>query len=95
MALAWTVEGHSITTVAGLGDGEHPHPLQEAFVEHGAVQCGFCIPGQLVSAQALLALNPHPTRADVEEGLFDLGITGRTPGCPGTSQARRGRSPWY
>jgi aerobic-type carbon monoxide dehydrogenase small subunit (CoxS/CutS family) len=43
--------------------------LQQAFLDTGAAQCGFCIPGQLISAQALLALNPHPTRGEVEEGL--------------------------
>ena len=45
------------------------HPLQQAFLDTGAAQCGFCIPGQLVSAAALLAETPHPTRAEIEEGL--------------------------
>ena len=71
-------------------------PLQQAFLETGAAQCGFCIPGQLVAAQALLALTPHPTRAEVEEGL-----AGNLCRCAGYEQiieavrwpARRGDGP--
>ena len=69
LMLAVEADGATLTTVEGLADGDRLHPLQQAFLDTGAAQCGFCIPGQLVSAQALLALNPHPTRADVEEGL--------------------------
>ena len=58
-----------MTTVEGLASDGRLHPLQQAFLDTGAAQCGFCIPGQLISAQALLALTPHPTRADIEEGL--------------------------
>ena len=58
-----------MTTVEGLAAGDRLHPLQQAFLDTGAAQCGFCIPGQLISAQALLAPTPHPTRAEVEEGL--------------------------
>ena len=58
-----------ITTVEGLATGDRLDPLQEAFLETGAAQCGFCIPGQLVSARALLDAIPHPTRAQIEEGL--------------------------
>ena len=58
-----------MTTVEGLAAGDRLDPLQQAFLDSGAAQCGFCIPGQLVSARALLALTPHPTRAEVEEGL--------------------------
>ena len=61
--------GSSVTTVEGLATGDRLHPLQQAFLETGAVQCGFCIPGQLIAAHALLAENPHPSRADIEEGL--------------------------
>jgi aerobic-type carbon monoxide dehydrogenase small subunit (CoxS/CutS family) len=69
LMLAVEADGSTVMTVEGLA-GEHGlHPLQEAFLRTGAVQCGFCIPGQLVAAQALLALNPHPTRPEVEEGL--------------------------
>jgi len=69
LVLAVEADGTTVTTVEGLAAGARLHPLQQAFLESGAAQCGFCIPGQLVAAQALLALNPHPTRADVEEGL--------------------------
>ena len=61
--------GAAITTVEGLAVGDRLDPLQEAFLETGAAQCGFCIPGQLVSARALLDGVPHPTRAEIEEGL--------------------------
>jgi carbon-monoxide dehydrogenase small subunit len=69
LMLAVEADGAAITTVEGLASGDRLHPLQDAFLRTGAAQCGFCIPGQLVAAQALLALVPHPTRADVEEGL--------------------------
>jgi carbon-monoxide dehydrogenase small subunit len=69
LMLAVEADGTSVTTVEGLATGDQLHPLQQAFLDTGAVQCGFCIPGQLVSAQALLAMDPHPTRAAVEEGL--------------------------
>lgn len=69
LVLAVEADGATVTTVEGLATGDRLHQLQQAFLETGAAQCGFCIPGQLVSAQALLALNPHPTQAEVEEGL--------------------------
>ncbi len=69
LMLAVEADGSAVTTVEGLADGDRLHPLQQAFLDTGAAQCGFCIPGQLISAQALLARNPQPTRADVEEGL--------------------------
>jgi carbon-monoxide dehydrogenase small subunit len=69
LMLAVEADGTNVTTVEGLATGDRLHSLQQAFLDTGAVQCGFCIPGQLVSAQALLALDPHPTRAAVEEGL--------------------------
>ena len=69
LVLAAEVQGASITTVEGLATGGGLHPLQQAFLDTGAVQCGFCIPGQLIAAQALLAHTPHPSRAEVEEGL--------------------------
>ena len=61
--------GASVTTIEGLAVGDRLDPLQEAFLETGAAQCGFCIPGQLVSARALLDEVPHPTRTEIEEGL--------------------------
>ena len=69
LVLAAEVDGASVTTVEGLADGGTLHPLQQAFLDTGAVQCGFCIPGQLMAARALLAENPHPSRAEIEEGL--------------------------
>jgi aerobic carbon-monoxide dehydrogenase small subunit len=69
LMLAVEADGSSVTTVEGFAEGDRLHPLQQAFLETGAAQCGFCIPGQLIAAQALLAVNPHPTREEVEEGL--------------------------
>ena len=69
LMLAVEADGTSVTTVEGLATADGLHPLQQAFLDTGAAQCGFCIPGQLVSAQALLASNPHPTREEVEDGL--------------------------
>jgi aerobic carbon-monoxide dehydrogenase small subunit len=69
LMLAVEADGSAVTTVEGLAGGNGLHPLQQAFLDNGAAQCGFCIPGQLISAQALLDLNPHPSRAEVEEGL--------------------------
>ena len=69
LVFAVEADGTTVTTVEGLAAGSRLHPLQEAFLQAGAAQCGFCIPGQLISAYALLALDPHPTRTDVEEGL--------------------------
>jgi carbon-monoxide dehydrogenase small subunit len=69
LVLAAEADGSDVLTVEGLASGDRLDRLQEAFLETGAAQCGFCIPGQLMAAHALLAANPHPTRADVEEGL--------------------------
>jgi aerobic-type carbon monoxide dehydrogenase small subunit (CoxS/CutS family) len=69
LVLAVEADGTEITTVEGLATDGALHPLQAAFLETGAAQCGFCIPGQLVSAMALLADDPQPTRAAIEEGL--------------------------
>jgi len=74
--LAVVAQGRAITTIEGLastGDGRGLagalHPLQEAFVEHGAVQCGYCIPGMILSAKAYLDDHPRPTEAQVREAL--------------------------
>ncbi len=69
LVLAVEADGASVTTVEGLATGDRLHPLQQAFLDTGAVQCGFCIPGQLIAAQALLAHTPRPSRAEIEEGL--------------------------
>lgn len=71
MTSARKAAGKTVTTIEGLGNGE-PHPLQQAFVEAGAVQCGYCTPGQILAAKALLDVNPAPTRAEVLEGLSDV-----------------------
>lgn len=70
LVLAAEVDGAEILTVEGLAarDGRLA-PIQQAFLDKGAVQCGFCIPGQLMAAHALLQAHPHPTRAEVEEGM--------------------------
>jgi aerobic carbon-monoxide dehydrogenase small subunit len=69
LMLGVEADGSAVTTVEGLAVGDRLDPLQAAFLETGAAQCGFCIPGQLVSARALLDQVPHPSRAEVEEGL--------------------------
>jgi aerobic-type carbon monoxide dehydrogenase small subunit (CoxS/CutS family) len=67
--LALQAEGREVTTVEGLADGERLSPLQRAFLEHGGVQCGFCTPGMLISATALLRANPDPTDDEVRIAL--------------------------
>ena len=69
LMLAVEADGATVTTVEGLADGDRLGRLQQAFLDTGAAQCGFCIPGQLISAEALLAATPNPTRAEIEEGL--------------------------
>jgi nicotinate dehydrogenase subunit A len=67
-----TVKGAKITTLAGLGTPEHPHPLQKAYVEEQVPQCGYCISGWIMTAAALLKQTPHPTDQQVREGLAGL-----------------------
>ena len=69
LMFAVEADGSSVTTVEGLATDGGLHRLQQAFLDTGAVQCGFCIPGQLIAAQALLADTPNPSRAEVEDGL--------------------------
>jgi len=69
MMLAVQADGADVLTVEGLADKELLHPLQTAFLEHGAVQCGFCSPGMLMSAYALLRKNPTPSRRDVARAI--------------------------
>jgi carbon-monoxide dehydrogenase small subunit len=63
--LALQANGHEITTIEGLAKGDKLHPIQEAFVNHGAIECGFCIPGRVLMAKALLDENPNPSREEV------------------------------
>jgi nicotinate dehydrogenase subunit A len=65
----WSVADKDITTIEGLGTAQHPHPLQTAFIAEQALQCGYCIPGILISAAALLKKNPNPSDADVRTAL--------------------------
>ena len=69
LTLAAACDGSAVTTVEGLARPDALHPLQEAFIEHDALQCGFCTPGQLLAAAALLANNPHPSDEDVRRGM--------------------------
>ncbi len=69
LMLAAQLAGREITTIEGISDEGHLHPLQDAFIQHGAVQCGFCTPGMILSASALLNRNPNPSRADIRMGL--------------------------
>jgi len=69
LVLAVECEGREVETVEGLSANGSLHPLQEAFADLGAAQCGYCTPGILVTAKALLAQNPHPTRDQIREAL--------------------------
>ncbi|MCF7838147.1 MAG: (2Fe-2S)-binding protein [Candidatus Marinimicrobia bacterium] len=66
---ACLADGHEVVTIEGVGDQEHPHPFQQALVEAGAVQCGFCIPGMVLSAKALLDENPQPEDEEIREKM--------------------------
>jgi nicotinate dehydrogenase subunit A len=67
----WAAAGKQITTAEGLGDAAHPHPLQSALIAEQAGQCGYCLPGILISAAALLARQPRPTETEVRAALDD------------------------
>jgi len=69
LAMPLDLEGREITTVEGLADGSEPHPLQVAFAELGAAQCGYCTPAMLLTASALLDRDPYPTRDAIKEAL--------------------------
>lgn len=81
LVLAVTADGREILTVDGLGTRQHPHPLQTAFVEAGAVQCGYCTPGMILSSWALLQKNPDPS-----EGEIRLALDGNYCRCTGYVQ---------
>jgi len=65
------VDGKEVITIEGLAKDERLHPLQEAFIEHDALQCGFCTPGMILNAYSLLLRNPHPTRQEIIESMDD------------------------
>ena len=67
--LTASMHGKSITTIEGLGDVSHLHQIQQAFIDAGAVQCGYCTPGMLLTAKALLDRQPHPTPEQIREAI--------------------------
>jgi carbon-monoxide dehydrogenase small subunit len=69
LVLAPQADGAVITTIEGVGDDKCMDPVQEAFIETGAVQCGFCTPGMILSAKKLLEENPHPTEEEIKRGI--------------------------
>jgi len=69
LLLAAQVDGREVETIEGVGTEEEPHPLQRAFVKKGAVQCGFCTPGMIMTAKALLEENPKATRSEIREAI--------------------------
>ncbi len=81
LTLAAQANGKKITTVRGLSKGGELHPLQKKFIEYGAVQCGYCTPGMLLSAKALLDSNPYPTEEEVRSA-----IVGNLCRCTGYQQ---------
>ena len=81
IVLAPKVEGRKVQTIEGLGSRESLHPLQKSFINQGAIQCGFCTPGILMSSKALLERNLHPTRDEIKEA-----ISGHLCRCTGYHQ---------
>jgi carbon-monoxide dehydrogenase small subunit len=81
LVLAVAAQGKEITTIEGLSHGEQLDPVQEAFVKHTAIQCGFCTPGMVMAAKALLDENPRPTPAEVRKA-----ISGNLCRCTGYQQ---------
>jgi len=69
LVLALQAEGKEVETIEALGTPEKLHPLQASFLSNGAVQCGFCTPGMLMSAAALLRKNPHPSEEEIKKGI--------------------------
>lgn len=69
LTLAVAVQGKEITTIEGLREGEKLHPVQEAFVNHHAIQCGFCSPGMILTSYALLTENPNPTEEEIRRAI--------------------------
>jgi carbon-monoxide dehydrogenase small subunit len=81
LTLAVHANGRNVTTIEGLAGEDRLHPIQQAFVEHHALQCGYCTPGMILSAKALLDETPRPTRREIQHGL-----TGNLCRCTGYEQ---------
>ena len=81
LILALDAQGKEITTIEGLSEGEKLHPIQEAFLKHAAIQCGFCTPGMVMSAKAFLDEHPKPTATEVRKA-----ISGNLCRCTGYQQ---------
>ena len=79
LTLTWTAEGATVTTVSGLGSVDAPHPLQKAFIERGAAQCGYCTPGLIIAAQSML---DNDTR-DPDEDDIRVALSGNLCRCTG------------
>jgi len=69
LVLAVEADGKQVTTIEGLARGEKLHPIQQAFVDEGGLQCGFCTPGMIMSAKAMLDENPNPTEDEIKRGI--------------------------
>ena len=82
MVMAFQANGSNITTIEGLEKNGQLHPLQRAYMEEGSVQCGFCIPGMIMSTKALLDKSPSPTRDEIREGM-----SGNLCRCTGYNKA--------
>ena len=90
-------QGKEITTIEGLAQQGRLHPVQEAFVEHYAIQCGFCTPGMILTAKALLDKNPHPTEEEIRSAIpatFAGAQATRKLWRPSKRPLRRGGNPW-
>jgi aerobic-type carbon monoxide dehydrogenase small subunit (CoxS/CutS family) len=81
MVLIWQADGAEVTTVTGLGDVENPHPIQKAFADLGASQCGYCTPGMVMSTYALLEENPNPNDEQIR-----MALSGNLCRCTGYGQ---------
>lgn len=84
LILAVEMDGKEVTTIEGLGDYGHLHPLQQAFIDEGAIQCGFCTPGMILAAKALLDVNPNPSEEEIRRA-----ISGNLCRCTGYSKIIR------
>jgi carbon-monoxide dehydrogenase small subunit len=91
LVLAVQADGREILTIEGLARDEALHPLQESFIMEGAIQCGFCTPGMIMTAQALLKENPKPDEAQIREGIS--GVLCRCTGYSKIVQAIKSASP--